>query len=47
MALAYEYSGKTDKANDLYATLSKSKKYQAEADRKLKEVQIKEAVKKK
>ncbi|MBK8145382.1 MAG: hypothetical protein IPK62_10525 [Bacteroidetes bacterium] len=47
LALAYEYSGKTDKANDLYATLSKSKKYQAEADRKLKEVQIKEAVKKK
>ncbi len=47
LALAYEYSGKNEKANELYATLSKSKKYQAEADRKLKEGQIKEAVKKK
>lgn len=47
LALAYEYTGKNSKANELYATLINSKKYSENAERKLKEVRSEEAIKKK
>ncbi len=47
LALAYEYTGKNEKANELYAALSRGKKYSMEADKKLREVQSKDALKKK
>jgi outer membrane protein assembly factor BamD (BamD/ComL family) len=46
LALAYENSGKTSKANELYATLSSSKKYGKRAEKKLKESAAEDAKKK-
>lgn len=47
LALAYENIGKTEKAIELYAGLSKSKKYSVNAGRKLQEVNSKESSRKK
>ncbi|MCC7028919.1 MAG: hypothetical protein IT257_01350 [Chitinophagaceae bacterium] len=46
LALAYENTGKTNKANELYTSLSGSKKYGKRAEKKLNESQAEDARKK-